>query len=88
MLSKFCHLFDSPHGTKWLINCNSYWDNHEDFVTDVMNNVIKYAQDMADNYFKDKWPPLQQEKEMMENVSTHLRGGKGKSRVRVSLQIE
>ena len=53
LLSKFYHLFDAPHDIKWLISCGSYWDGHEDFVTNVTNNVIKCARDMADDYFKN-----------------------------------
>ena len=52
LLGKFCHLFNAPHGTKWLISCGNYWDGHKDIVTDVTNNMIKYARDMADDYFK------------------------------------
>ena len=66
LLGKFCHLFDALCGTKWLVTCGNYWDGYKDFVTDVTNNVIKYARDMADDYFKDQWPPLQQEREIME----------------------
>ena len=79
MLGKFCHLFDTPCGTKQLVSCGCHWDGHEDFVADITDNVIKYAQDMADDYFKDQWPPLQQEWEIMEKGSTHLKKGKGKA---------
>ena len=75
-------------GTKWLITCGIYWDGYKDFVTDVTNNVIKYAQDMADDYFKDQWPPLQQEQEIMEKGTTRLKKGKGKAKVRVSWRGE
>ena len=77
-------MFDTPCSTKWLVGSSTYWDNHKDFVTDITNNVIKYARDMADNYFKDKWLPLQQEQEMMEKVSICLITRKGKGRVKVS----
>ena len=40
---------------------------------------------MADDYFKDQWPPLQQEQEIMEKGSIRLKKGKGKAKVRVSL---
>ena len=43
LLCKFCHLFDAPRGTKWLVSCSINWENNENFVTDVTNNVIKYA---------------------------------------------
>ena len=76
-------MFDAPRGTKWLVSCGNYWDSHKDFVTDVTNNVIKYARDMADNYFKAQWPPLQQEQEIIEKGSTSLEKGKGKAKVRV-----
>ena len=66
LLGKFRHLFDAPRDIRWLSGCGTYWDSHEDFVTDVTNNVIKYARDMADDYFKDQWPLLQQEREVIE----------------------
>ena len=84
LLGKLCHLFNAPCGTKWLISCGSYWDGHKDFVTDLTNNVIKYAQDMADDYFKDEWPLLQQEQEVIEKGNTCLKKGKGKAKIRVS----
>ena len=70
------------------MSCGNYWDSHEDFVTDITNNVIKYAPDIADDYFKDQWPPLQQEREIMEKGTTCLRKGKGKAKVRVSWWAE
>ena len=88
LLGKFCHLFNVPCGTKWLISCGSYWDGHKDFVTNITDNVIKYARDMADDYFKDQWPPLQQEQEVMEKGNTCLKKGKGKGKVRVSRRGE
>ena len=84
LLGKFCHVFDVPHGIRWLIGCGGYWDSHEDFVIDITNNMIKYARDMADDYFKDQWPSLQQERKIMENGSTRIKKGKGKAKVRVS----
>ena len=36
-----------------LVSYGGYWDSHEDLVMDVFNNVIKYAPDIADDYFKD-----------------------------------
>ena len=84
LLCNFCHLFDTPRGTKWLVSCGSYWDGHKDFVTNVIDNVIKYAQDMADDYFKDQWPLLQQEREVMEKGNIRLKKGKGKAKLRVS----
>ena len=53
LLGKLCHFFDTLCGIRWLVSCGGYWDSHEDFVTDVTNKVIKYAQDVADDYFKD-----------------------------------
>ena len=43
---------------------------------------------MADDYFKDQWPPLQQEWEVMEKGNTRLKKGKGKAKVRVSWRGE
>ena len=79
LLGKFRHLFDAPCGIRWLISCGRYWDSHEDFVTNITNNVIKYARDMADDYFKDQWPLLQQEREVIEKGNTRLKKGKGKT---------
>ena len=84
LLGKFWHLFEAPRGIRWLSGCGTYWDSHEDFVTDVTNNVIKYARDMADDYFKDQWPLLQQERELIEKGNTRLKKGKGKAKGRVS----
>ena len=81
-------MFDAPCSTKWLVTCGNCWDGHENFVTDVINNAIKYSQDMADDYFKYPWPPLQQEREIMGKGSTHLKKGKEKAKVRVSWQGE
>ena len=84
LLGKFRHLFDAPRGIRWLSRCGTYWDSHEDFVTDVTNNVIKYARDMADDYFKDQWPLLQQERELIEKGNTRLKKGKEKGKGKVS----
>ena len=46
--------------------------------------MIKYARDMADDYFKDRWPLLQQEWEVMEKGNIRLKNGKGKAKVRVT----
>ena len=88
LLGKFRHLFDAPRGIRWLSGCGTYWDSHEDFVTDVTNNVIKYARDMADDYFKDQWPLLQQERELIEKGNTRLKKGKGKAKGKVSRRGE
>ena len=88
LLGKFWHLFNAPRGIRWLSGCGSYWDSHEDFVTNVTNNVIKYARDMADDYFKDQWPLLQQERELIEKGNTHLKKGKGKAKGKVSWRVE
>ena len=88
LLGKFWHLFDAPRGIRWLSGCGSYWDSHEDFVTDVTNNVIKYARDMADDYFKEQWPLLQQERELIEKGNTCLKKGKGKVKGKVSRRGE
>ena len=88
LLGKFRHLFDAPRGIRWLSGCVTYWDSHEDFVTDVTNNVIKYARDMADDYFKNQWPLLQQEWELIEKGNTRLKKGKGKGKGRVSRRGE
>ena len=84
LLGKFWHLFDAPRGIRWLSGCGNYWDSHEDFVTNVTNNVIKYARDMADDYFKDQWPLLQQEWELIKKGNTRLKKGKGKAKGKVS----
>ena len=84
LLSKFFHLFEAPRGIRQLSGCGGYWDSHEDFVTDVTNNVIKYARDMADDYFKEQWPLLQQEWELIEKGNTRLKKGKGKAKGKVS----
>ena len=88
LLSKFLHLFDAPRGIRWLNGCGSYWDSHEDFVTDITNNVIKYARVMADDYFKEYWPLLQQERELIEKGNSHLKKGKGKAKGKVSRRGE
>ena len=88
LFGKFCHLFVAPCGTKWLVSYVNYWDGHKDFVTDVTDNVIKYARDMADDYFKDQWPPLHQGREIIKKGSACLKKGKGKAKVRVSRQGE
>ena len=88
LLGKFRHLFDTPHGIRWLSGCSTYWDSHEDFVSDVTNNVIKYARDMADDYFKEQWPLLQQERELIEKGNTCLKKGKGKAKGKVSRRGE
>ena len=88
LLGKFCHLFNALHGIRWLISCSGYWDSHEYFVTNVTNNVIKYARDMADDYYKNQWPLLQQEQEVMEKSSTCLKKGKGKAKVKASRRGE
>ena len=88
LLGKFRHLFDAPRGVRWLSGCSTYWDSHDNFVSDVTNNVIKYARDMADDYFKDQWPLLQQERELIEKGNTHLKKGKGKGKGKVSRRGE
>ena len=88
LLGKFRHLFDVPRGIRWLSGCGTYWDSHEEFVTDVTNNVIKYARDMADDYFKNQWPLLQQERELIEKGNTCLKKGKGKGKGKVSRRGE
>ena len=88
LLIKFRHLFNAPHGIGWLSGCSGYWDSHEDFVTDVTNNVIKYARDMADDYFKEQWPLLQQERELIAKGNTCLKKGKGKAKGKVSRREE
>ena len=88
LLGKFWNLFDAPRGIRWLSGCSTYWDSHDDFVSDVTNNVIKYARDMADDYFKDQWPLLQQERELIEKGSTRLKKGKGKAKGKVSRRGE
>ena len=84
LLGKFRHLIDAPRGIRWLSSCAAYRDSHEDFVTDVTNNVIKCARDMADDYLKEQWPLLQQERELIEKGNTRLKKGKGKAKGRVS----
>ena len=35
--------------------CGAYWDNHDDFVKDITNWTISYAQDLVDPAMKSKW---------------------------------
>ena len=88
LFGRFQHSFDAPRGIRQLSSCGSYWDSHEDFVTDITNNVIKYARDMADDYFKDQWPLLQQERQVIEKGNTRLKKGKGNAKVKGSRRGE
>ena len=45
LLDKLCHIFYVVCGIKWLSMYGTYWDNYDDFVKDVTNQTISYAQD-------------------------------------------
>ena len=38
--------------------CGAYWDNYDDLVKEVTNQIISYALDLVHPTIKSKWPMI------------------------------